>query len=200
MLTDSGPDLVGQKNKGFTMLELLISSALSIIILVIAGSVLIAGLRTQESSQSVTDAANTAQQIVRSIQAGVKNSSAISVTTNGTTGAQLLMTRTISSDPNSTAPSCQDWYYTPASGGLLYTRRTTPASPITLPNGGPAGIWTLLGSGVSPADLATGKVFSAPSGDRVELKFSVAAGSHPYVLISTMNYRTQSTTLSAPCF
>jgi len=200
MLAAGDIGLVGQKSKGFTMLELLVASALSIMILVIAGSVLIAGLRTQESSQSVTDAANTAQQIVRSIQAGVKNSSAISVSTNGATGAQLLMTRTISSDPNSSAPSCQDWYYTPANGGLVYTKKTTPASPISLPNGGPQGLWTLLGTGVSPADIATGKVFNAPSGDRVELKFSVAAGSHPYVLISTMNYRTQSTTLSAPCF
>jgi len=189
-----------KEDSGFTLAELLITSALSLVVLVIAGSILLAGLRAQESTRSVTDAANTAQQIVRSIEAGIKNASAISVTSNATTGTQLLMTRTISTDPNSTASSCQDWYYSPASGGTVYTTRTTPAAPIPIPSAGPAGIWTLLGTGVLPADVATGKVFNAPSGDRVELRFSVSAGSHPYVLINTMNYRTQSTTLSLPCF
>jgi type II secretory pathway pseudopilin PulG len=187
-------------DSGFTLVEVLVTSGLSMIVLVITGSVLLAGLRTQENSRSVTDAANTAQQIERSIQSGVKNASAIAVTTNAITGAQLLIARTISGNPLSSAPSCQDWYFNPAGGGNIYTTKTTPAALIVLPNGGPQGIWTLLGSGVTPADAATGKVFIAPSGDRVELRFNVAAGSHPYVLIDTMNYRTQSTVLSSPCF
>ena len=200
MMTRRSVSSTAKDESGFTLIEMLITSGLSMIVLVIAGSVLLAGLRTQENSRSVTDAANTAQQIERSIQAGVKNASAIAVTTNVVTGTQLLVARTISGDPNSSAPSCQDWYFNPASGGNIYTKKTTPASLITVPNGGPQGLWTLLGSGVSPADVATGKVFIAPSGDRVELRFNVAAGSHPYVLIDTMNYRTQSTVLSAPCF
>jgi len=191
---------IHEDESGFTLVELIITSSLSVMVLAIAGSIFIAGLRTQEAAKSVTDAANTAQLIVRSIQAGVKNASAISVTSNAVTGTQLLMARTVSTDPNSSAASCQDWYYTPSSGGFLYTRRTTPATPISIPVNGPQGSWTLLGTGVMPADAATGKVFNAPSGDRVELRFSVSAGSHPYVLINTMNYRTQSTTLSLPCF
>jgi type II secretory pathway pseudopilin PulG len=185
---------------GFTLIELLISSGLSLIVLVIAGGIMIAGLRTQETARTVTDAANTAQQIVHSVQAGVKNASAITVTSNATTGTQLLLVRTLSSDPNSTAASCQAWYYTPSNGGGVYTTKTTPASTITLPTGGPQGIWTILGTGISPADPTTGKVFNAPNGGRVELKFDVAAGAHPYVLINTMTYNSQSTSASAPCF
>ncbi len=186
--------------KGFTMIELMISTTLSIIVLAIAGGVLISGLRTQEIARTVTNATNTAQQIVHSVQAGVKNASAITVTSNSVTGTQLLQVRTVSSDPNSTAPSCQAWYYTPANGGAVYTKKTTPAAAITLPTGGPQGVWTILGTGVSPADPVTGKVFNAPSGGRVDLKFDVAAGSHPYVLINTMTYNSQSTSVSAPCF
>lgn len=185
---------------GFTLIEFLISSGLSIIVLVIAGGVMIAGLRTQEIARSVTDAANTAQQIVRSVQAGVKNASAISVTSGATAGTQLLLVRTISSDPNSTAPSCQAWYYTPSNGGAVYTTRTTPATAITVPTAGPQGAWTIIGTGISPADPVTGKVFNAPSGGRIELKFDVAAGKHPYVLINTMTYNSQSTAVSSPCF
>lgn len=190
----------GSGDRGFTLIELLIASSLSIIVLVIAGGILISGLRTQEMTHTVTDAANTAQQIVRSVQAGVRNASAITVTSDPVAGTQLLLARTIGSDPNSTAASCQAWYYTPLNGGAVYTRRTTPASAIALPVGGPQGIWTILGSGVTPADPATGKVFNAPSGSRVELKFDVAAGAHPYVLINTMTYTPQTTTVSAPCF
>lgn len=186
--------------RGFTLVELSIASGLTVIILTIAGGILIAGLKTQEATRTVTEAANTAQQIVHSVQAGVKNASGITVTTNGLTGTQLLLVRTVSSDPLSTSPSCQAWYYTPTNGGAVYTTKTTPATAITLPTGGPQGIWTLIGTGVSPADPVTGKVFSAPSGGRVDLKFDVAAGSHPYVLINTTTYASQSTAVSAPCF
>lgn len=186
--------------RGFTLVELMISTGLTIIVLVITGGILISGLRTQEIARTVTDASNTAQQIVHSVQSGVKNASAITVTSNTTTGTQLLLVRTVSSDPNSTAPSCQAWYYTPSNGGAVYTNKTTPATAITLPTGGPQGTWTILGTGVSPADPTTGKVFNAPNGGRIELKFDVAAGSHPYVLINTMTYNSQSTSVSSPCF
>lgn len=186
--------------QGFTLVELMISTSLTIIVLVITGGILISGLRTQEIARTVTNAANTAQQIVHSVQAGVKNASAITVNSDPVTGTQLLLVRTVSSDPTSTAPSCQAWYYTPANGGAVYTKKTTPAATITVPSGGPQGVWTILGSGVSPADPTTGKVFNAPNGGRVELKFDVAAGSHPYVLINTMTYNSQSTSTSAPCF
>lgn len=188
------------EQRGFTLIEMLIATSLSIIVLTIVGGILISALRTQETAGTVTDAANTAQQIVRSIQTGVRNASAVSVTSDATAGTQLLLARTIGSDPASTAASCQAWYYTPTNGGAVYTKKTTPASIITLPASGPQGVWTLLGIGVSPADPATGKVFNAPNGGRVELRFDVAAGTHPYVLVNTMTYTPQSTTVSAPCF
>lgn len=188
------------EERGFTLIELTISTGLTIIVLAITGGILISGLRTQEIAQTVTNASNTAQQIVHSVQAGVKNASAITVTSDSTTGTQLLLVRTVSSDPNSTAPSCQAWYFSPANGGAVYTKKTTPAAAITLPTGGPQGIWTILGTGISPADPTTGKVFNAPNGGRVELKFDVAAGAHPYVLINTMTYSSQSTSVSSPCF
>ncbi len=186
--------------RGLTLIELLIASGISVLVISITGGLLLSGLRSQESAQTVTDAANTAQQIVRSIQSGVRNASAISVSSNSATGTQLLMVRSIGQNPATTAPSCQAWYYTPASGGSVYTKRTSPASVITLPNGGPNGVWTRLGTGVTPADPVTGKVFNAPSGSRVELRFDVAAGRHPYVRINTTTYTPQSTSVSAPCF
>jgi len=189
-----------QRERGFTLIEMLVYMTLSIVVLVIVGGILVGGLRTQETARTVTDAANTAQQIVRSVQAGVRNASAVTVIRDSAAGTQLLLARTIGTSASSTAASCQAWYYTPLNGGAVYTKKTTPAAVITLPAGGPQGVWSLLGAGVTPADPATGKVFNAPNGGRVELKFDVAAGTHPYVLINTMTYTPQSTTVSAPCF
>lgn len=186
--------------RGFTLVELLMYISLSVIIAVVAGGLLISGLRAQEATGSVTDAANTAQQIVRSIQAGVRNASAITVSSDATVSTQLLLARTMGNDPSSTIASCQAWYYTPLNGGAVYTTRTTPATLISLPSGGPQGIWTLLGEGVTPSDPITGKVFMAPNNGRVEITFDVAAGAHPYVLVNTMTYTSQSATVSAPCF
>lgn len=189
-----------KESSGFTLIELLISTGLTLIVVGIGAGVLVNGVRTQDTAQAVTNAANTAQQVVTSIQTGVRNASAVTVMSNPATGTQLLLARTVGSNPSTTAASCQAWYYTPSNGGAVYTKRTTPASIISLPASGPQGSWTLLGSGISPSDPATGRVFSAPSGGRVELKFDVAAGSHPYVLMNTMTYVSLSATVSSPCF
>ncbi len=190
---------IGQ-TAGFTLIELLISSGLALVVAAIGGGILVNGLRSQDNAGAVTSAANTAQQVVRSVQTGVRNASAISVVSDPVTGTQMLLARTVGSDPLTTSASCQAWYYTPTQGGSVYTKRTTPASRITLPTGGAAGSWTLLGVGITPADPVTGKVFGAPSGGRVELKFDVAAGHHPYVLMNTTTYISPSTTVSSPCF
>ena len=186
-------DCIRDGQDGFTLVELLVYSALFLIVLVIAGGMIINGIRGQETVRSVTDAANVGQQVVRSVQAGVRNASEMILTADSVAGTQLLIIRTVGGDPASTVTSCQAWYYTPSDGGKIYTTKTSGA-PIGLPAGGPAGVWALLGEGVSPMDPATGKVLNAPAGGRVELRFTVRAGSHPYVLINTTIYAPQSTT------
>lgn len=184
------------RESGFTLVELLVSSALAILILTIAGSLLLSGLRTQETATSVTDATTSAQQIARSVQGGVRNASALSMTVGGDAGSELLLARVLGSGADSTA-HCQAWYYTTGNGGAVYT--TTSTGAIAAPGGPPTSGWTLLGTGVSPA-ADGGPVLLAPSNSRVELTFKVAAAAHPYVLIKTTTFTQQSTTVSAPCF
>jgi prepilin-type N-terminal cleavage/methylation domain-containing protein len=49
------------KQRGFTLIELLISTGLTLIVAVIGGGILLHGIKTQENSDKVTVAANTAQ-------------------------------------------------------------------------------------------------------------------------------------------
>lgn len=184
---------------GITLVELMVYMMLSLIVLAVVGGVLASGLRTQATVQTVTDATTTAQQIVSSIQSGVRNASAVTVVSPPTAGSQMLIARVIGMDPASTAASCQAWYYTPSNGGAVYTKKTTPASVITVPSSDPPSGWSLLGVGVSPSSSA-GAVFTAPAGLRVDLTFNVAAASQPYVSMLTTIYTPQTTTVSAPCY
>lgn len=190
-----------ERESGFTLVELLISLALSLIVLLIAGGVLITGMQTQQTVKSVTFATTSAQQIVRSVQSGVRNAVAVTLVPTSPTGAQFLIAQVTGSDPASTAPSCQAWYYTPDNGGSVYTKKSSPTSPasrITLPSGGPQGVWSLLAAGVSPYP-ASGQVFSTTDGSRVVLKFDVQADNHPYVLIKTTINTTNASTVSSIC-
>jgi len=189
-----------RRDDGISLVELIVAMSLLALVLAIAGGVLINGLKTQQTTNAVTNAANTAQQIASSIQSGVRNATAVVVTSDETVGTQLLIVRKVGVDPSSTAASCQAWYYTPLNGGSVYTRTSSPAAAIAVPIGEPDVSWSLLGTGVSPADTVTGRVFNAPTGSRVDIKFNVSAGTHPYVLINTTTYTPQMTTVSSPCF
>lgn len=184
---------------GISLVELMIYALLSLIVLAIVGGVLASGLRTQAAVQTVTGAATTAQQIVSSIQSGVRNASAITIVSPPTAGSQMLVARVVGMDPTSTAATCQAWYYTPSNGGAVYMKKTSPASVIAVPSSDPPSGWSLLGVGVTPSS-SRGVVFTAPAGLRVDLTFNVAAAAQPYVSMLTTIYTPQTTTVSAPCY
>ncbi len=183
---------------GFSLIELIVALGISVMILVVVGGLMTNGLRVQNAVRDATSATNLGQLIARSVEAGVRNASAVTVVPGPDAGTQILLARTVSGG-STPIWSCQAWYYTPASGGAIYTTSTTPAAAITVPSGGPAGVWTLLGSGVTLVNAATTDVFSAPSG-RVDLKFQVTNGTGSAVLVQTTIYLRSSATESAPCF
>ena len=185
-------------DSGVTLVELLMYALLSSIVLFVAGGMLIAGAKTQENARMVTDASADAQEIMHSIGTGVANATAISLANGTVAGSQLLMVRTIGSDPVTTVDSCQAWYFTPLNAGAIYTMQKTPAAPITLPSGGPEGVWTLMASGVSAG--TSGKVITSTNGKSVILDLRISAGSHPFVLISTTLYTPQLAGVGLPCF
>ncbi len=194
---------------GLTLIELLVAAALSLLVMALVGGLFLGASHTQNSVRTATQAANLGQLISRSIEQGVDNATALSVQSNTATGSQLLLARKFSMDPNvdptqgaANGTSCQAWYYSSASGGAMYTKTTTPASPIAMPTGTPDSSWTLIGNGLqvgvdaSPSAL----IFAAPNGTRVDLKFDVTNGTGNPVHIETTATIPNPTTVSAPCF
>lgn len=194
---------------GFTLIELLVAAALTIIVLVTVGTFLASASKASQSTRSATAAATLGQLVARSVTQGVANATAVSVTTNAATGAQLLRARvyTLASatDPTQAAASgsgCQAWYYDPSNGGAVYVKSVFPAAPIAMPTTAPDSTWLQIGSGLGATVSAAGAstVFATPAGLRVDLKFDVLNGSQKPVHIETTVHIPNTTVVSSPCF
>lgn len=194
---------------GLTLVELIVASGISLLVLSVVLGLFISTSHAQNSIRTATQAADLGQLIARSVEQGVANATGLKVQTDTTTGAQLMVARTYggnsSVDPTQGAASgtsCQAWFYSPNSGGAIYTKRTTPATAITMPSGAPDSTWTLIGEGlevqVGAAPSAT--IFSTPDGNRVDLKFDVINGEGHPVHIETTATIPNLATVSAPCF
>ena len=183
-----------KSERGFTLVELMIYSMLSVIVLVIVGGILINSLTAERIVRSATEASTAGQLVAQSIGHGVRNASAITLSAP-TPDTQLLMVRTVG--PGATAEwLCQAWYF-----GASEVRTTTSSVGIPPPAASGAGDWTLLGDGMQPASPAP--VFTVTD-RRVDLNFEVSTGGGPPVLISTSAVSRQPIPAtgveSQPCF
>jgi len=194
---------------GVSLIELIIASALSLLVLSLIAGLFVSTYHAQNSIRTATQAAELGQLIARSVDQGVSNSTALNVQTDSATGAQLMLARTFGMDPSvdptqaaAAGSSCLAWFYSPAAGGAIYTKRTTPAVAITMPTTTPDSSWTLLGNGleVQVGAAPSALIFSTPDGTRVDLKFDVLNGSDNPVHIETTATIPNPTTESAPCF
>ena len=200
---------VADDDAGFTLIELIVAAALTLVVLLTIGGLLASASKAEKGTRSATAAATLGQLVARSVSQGVANATAVTTTTNASTGAQLLQARvyslTSANDPtqgNATGVGCQGWYYDPTSGGAIYVKRVFPAAAIAMPTGTPDSTWQLIGSGlgatVAAAQAST--VFATPSGTRVDLKFDVLNGSQKPVHIETTVHIPNTTVVSTPCF
>ncbi|MGO4783457.1 PilW family protein [Cryobacterium sp. W22_MBD10_FK3] len=180
---------------GFTLVELLIYSAMATVILVIISSFLINAVRGERDVRSVAEATTLGQLLSNSVQKGVRNASGLQLT-NGVDGSILLIARTA----NSAVPltwSCQAWFFDPIDGAV-YTTKHADTAPISVPSGGPQGSWTVLGNGISA--VAGAAVFATrPNG--IDMDFYVAAGDNrDPVHLQTSAIQRNPESVGTPCF
>jgi len=194
---------------GVSLVEVIIASALSLLVLSVVFGLFVSSSNTQTSVRTRTQAADLGQLIARSVVQGVDNATALKVQTDSATGSQLMVARTYGMNPavdptqgSSSGTSCQAWFYSPASGGAVYTKRTSPAAAIAMPSGTPDSSWSLIGAGleVQVGAAPSAAIFSTPDGNRVDLKFDVLNGEGNPVHIETTATIPNLATVSAPCF
>jgi Tfp pilus assembly protein PilW len=183
-----------KRDEGFTLVELLVYSLLLVVVIAVVGGLFISSTTTQQAVGRVTDATKAAQLTADSIESGVRNASAFTITTPTGTD-QLLRARTVLGDSAATW-TCMAWYYQASGGGSIrYTKSSTAISAT--PSAATLATWTLLESGVSPTSGTT--IFSGTF-PLLNLSFKgLASGNAPVGITSSAVSRT-GVTGSSPCY
>jgi hypothetical protein len=166
-----------KSERGLGLVELIIYSMLSLLVLAIVGGMLINSLSAEGTVRDSTQASNTGQLVSHSVTQGIRNASSIQLVYPPTAGTQLLKARTVGSGSNPVW-RCQAWYFGNGEVRVKTSSATIP-TPVT-----PADVatWTLLADGVQKVP---GKLVFALSGQRVDLEVEVSGNGGNAVRIST---------------
>jgi type II secretory pathway pseudopilin PulG len=180
-------------DNGFTLVELLVFSFFSVIILIIAGGILISSLNVERETRGLAETANLGQLVSRTVEEGARNASDIRAEPL-TAAGQLLRARVaVGTTGGSVTWECQSWYYSAATTGFYWATSNTgsipaPASESALH----ASPWLFLGDGLHPDD-ETGTFFGS-DGSNVTLRFRVSSDDVDLVLIPNTVVKRQSAT------
>lgn len=156
---------------GFSLVELVIATAILSIILLAVGGLMFSTTITQRSVSAVTGASSSAQTAADGIRTQLRNAAEFRLTTVDSHD-QLLVAR-VAGGGTATAYVCRAWYF--ASGEReLRTSTWAVAGSTPLPTR-PSGVatWELLLSEVTPRSGST-VVFDPPVGGTIGVAFEVA--------------------------
>lgn len=197
-----------RRDDGFTLIELVISSALGLLVLLVLGSFFVSSFSAQLTVTNTADAASAAQLLSRQLDAELRSASAVRVAT-GSNGSQLLIART--SRGASTGYACTAWRWDAATGDL---RRFEAASLQTAPwrdgaqafAGSGASGWALVASDVRPQGFRSGApaagVFTETGDRSVAIVFErpAGAGRQPVLIDTTVTGRQAAKNVEPACF
>jgi len=166
-----------KSEQGFTLVELIVYSALMLIVVALVAGFFMSGLTTTNRVQAVTSASRSGQVVADSIEMNIRNATDFHLSAPVGTD-QFLVARTAQRGPVLTW-SCVAWYYSVANGSIYFTQsdlailRPTAADLLT---------WVLVDDSVAP--LSGSAIFTA-TGQQLTVNFKSLAGDHPPIRISS---------------
>ncbi|MFP7835065.1 PilW family protein [Marisediminicola sp. LYQ134] len=177
---DRVPEIRPESESGFTLIELVVYSALLLVVLTIVGGLFLSTTRTEGTVRSVTEATRASQLIVDSIQTGIRNSSDFTIRDIPGSDDQMLVAQTARSGAT-LEWVCSAWYFSAADGGSIHFRQQDTA--VGIPTVSNLGAWTLLVAGVAaPEEDSTFETVGAGS---LRMRFDVTAGENPPVEVTS---------------
>lgn len=167
-----------RRDTGFTLIELLVASMVSLIILLVVGSLLINSLKTERTVRTATQDTTAGQLVAKSVSQGVRNATDYWHSASGSV-PELLMARTMGSG---SAWVCQAWSFADGEVRMIRSAAAIPKTQTTTSIQG----WTLLADGVEPPTSGSVSlpVFTV-TGKQVDLDFNVSTGDPKPTLIHT---------------
>ena len=181
-------------DRGFTLIEMLVSSALFALIITGVVGVILVTTNAQRTVSIVSASTTDAQLVANELDQRIRNSSEFQVTTAGTT--QLLVARVAGSDATLTW-RCYGWYYSATDGGVIRTTSTAPGTKITMPTAAQAAAWTLLLDGVVPRSGTT--VFAAVD-NQLSIAFNATTDDRQPVAIDFTTARLTGVSEALTCY
>ncbi len=178
---------------GFTLVELMVYSIILTVVLGVVASMYLSLNATQQVVSTTVDASSQAQVAADSIETGVRNSSAFSLTAPSV-GTQFLRAR-VATGTTTIVWKCAAWYYSTAGGGTIRYKVSTTA--IAAPSEATAATWSKLATGVAPS---TGTTIFSVSADTVTFGFNVKSGTEPVAKVVSSAVQRAGLWVSAPCF
>jgi type II secretory pathway pseudopilin PulG len=183
---------------GFTLVELLISAALTSVVIIVIGGVLVSSMQADETVRTVTTSTTDGQLVANVIDGGMRNSTAVAVSTAADGVSSFAVARVV----GASGPECVAWFYDAEIDTIF---RRTSSSAITAPEPGSVGAdWIPLSGGIVPDVDGSGTeypVFAAEGARGLGLRYAVETGSGPSSLfITTITGRAPSTNVSPQCF
>ena len=190
----------GQREGGYTLVELLIYSSLLVVILTAVGGMLLNTVTAENTVMASGNASRTSQLIFTSVHSGVRNATAINLIEYPGNDQRLVLKTSDSGSEDAGERICQEWYYTESNGGAMYYKSV--AAGLTVPTAPTVSTdmdgWMLLGQGLS--SRADEPIFSTnPDVDpvNVTLNFAMSKGttSSPVLISTTVMSRMAATEL-----
>lgn len=165
-----------KSERGFTLIELMIAGMLSVVVLIIVGGMLISSMKAERVVHDATSASNAGQLVATSVTRGVRNSSALILSTP-VSGEQFLRARVSGTGADASAFVCQAWYF---SGDEIRMKMSPTA--IVAPTPAQLATWTLISDGIG--QVSGDPVFTL-NGKQLNLKLNASTGDGAPVLINT---------------
>ena len=185
-------------DRGFSLVELLISMLLFAVVITIVGSVILSALTADRRVRDVTGSTTDGQLVVNVIEATVRNSTAVFVDPDADGVSVFAVARTTAGG----SVRCQAWFYDNAVGAILQRSSAATIAPPT--PGSVNSEWTTLSDRIAPVNDNAGAlipVFALEGKRGVALTFSVEGDSSSRSLfITTVTGRAPQSNVSPQCF
>jgi prepilin-type N-terminal cleavage/methylation domain-containing protein len=188
------------RDRGLTLIELIITVALLTLVITVTGTILVSALKVQAGVNALGSASNGAQLVARSLQRGIGNASAFKAEAP-TADGQLLRARVVSVTAAGTPTwRCVAWYWSATAKTVRTTSST--AGLVAAPTAASLATWSVL---ATHAQLPTGTMqpFTG-AGTQLLLRLAVggASATRPVLVATTVAAGPQSDSTTAPttCF
>jgi len=169
-----------RRDDGLTLVELIITMAISSVVLLIIGGLFVSTVLAERTVRDASLTATQVQSAVRGISDGVGNASHLQLT-NPTGSDQLLVVR--SAGNGATASwGCEAWYFD-AAKGIVRRSTSAPGAPIVAPDSTQLATWPVVMTGIAPT---SGSGIFVLTGNEVDIGFTARTQDQVVRIVTTV--------------